>query len=79
LVQYGDFEENDYLGYAYSNSKEYSDKTAQDIDAEVKQLVTDAYERARKILIENRAILDKVAKELLEKEVLGKDEFEKLF
>jgi cell division protease FtsH len=79
LVQYGDFEENDYLGYAYSSSKEYSDKTAQDIDMEVKQLVTDAYERAKKILNDNRATLDKVAKELLEKEVLGKEEFEKLF
>lgn len=79
LVQYGDFEENDYLGYAYSNSKEYSDKTAQDIDAEVKQLVTEAYERAKKILNDNRDKLDRVAKELLEKEVLGKEDFDRLF
>lgn len=79
LVQYGDFEENEYLGYAYGNSKEFSDKTAEEIDSEVKDIVAKAYENAVKILQENRDKLDRVAKELLEKEVLGKEEFEKLF
>src|SRR5690606_15554806 len=44
LVQYGDFEENDYLGYAYSSSKEYSEKTAEEIDVEVRAIIEAAYE-----------------------------------
>lgn len=79
LVQYGDFEENEYLGYAYNSSKEYSEKTAEDIDSEVKAIVGAAYERVKKVLTENRDKLDLVAKELLDKEVLGKEDFDKLF
>ncbi len=79
LVQYGDFEENEYLGYAYSSSKEFSDKTAEEIDKEVKEIVDLAYQNAVKILQEKREKLDLVAKALLEKEVLGKEEFEMLF
>ncbi len=79
LVQYGDFEENEYLGYAYSSTKEFSDKTAEEIDKEVKEIMDAAYNRAIEILNHNRDKLDRVAKELLDKEVLGKDEFDKLF
>ncbi len=79
LIQYGDFESNEYLGYAYNTTKDYSEKTAEDIDSEVKRIVNEAYERAKKVLTENREKLDIVAKALLDKEVLGKDEFDKLF
>lgn len=78
LVQYGDFEENEYLGYAYSSSKEYSDKTAESIDVEVKGIVDNAYSNALKILNDKRDVLDRVANALLEKEVLSKEEFERL-
>lgn len=79
LVQYGDFEEDEYLGYAYAGSKEYSEKTAEQIDEEVRTMVDKAYTNAKKILVEHRDKLDAVAKLLLEKEVLSKDEFEKVF
>ncbi|MEP7103828.1 MAG: ATP-dependent zinc metalloprotease FtsH [Candidatus Dojkabacteria bacterium] len=79
LVQYGNFEENEYLGYAYSNTKEYSEKTSEEIDVEVRAIVGEAYKRAVQVLTEHRDKLDKVATELLEKEVLNKDEFEVLF
>lgn len=79
LVQYGNFEENEYLGYAYSSSKEYSEKTAEIIDNEVREIVASAYEAAKKVLTENRDKLDLVAKTLLEKEVLGKEDFDALF
>ncbi len=79
LVQYGDFEENEYLGYAYNNTKEYSEKTAEEIDLEVRTIVGDAYKNAKIILHEHRDKLDKVAAELLDKEVLNKEDFELLF
>ncbi len=79
LVQYGDFEENDYLGYAYSTSKEYSEKTAEEIDSEVRSIIDSAYKNARQILIDHRDKLDRVADLLLDKEVMSKDEFEVLF
>ncbi len=78
LVQYGDFEEDEYLGYAYSSSKEYSDKTAESIDSEVKEIIDSAYTNALKILNDKRDVLDRVANALLEKEVLSKEEFESL-
>lgn len=79
LVQYGDFEENDYLGYAYSTSKEYSEKTAEEIDTEVRGLIDEAYKKAKQILADHRDKLDQVANMLLDKEVMSKDEFEDLF
>lgn len=79
LVQYGDFEENEYLGYAYSTSKEYSEKTAEEIDSEVRSIIENAYKNAKTILQDNRDKLDRVANMLLEKEVLTKEEFDALF
>lgn len=50
--------------------REYSEKTAQDIDAEIRRLIEEAYTRVRSILTEKRAYLDQMAKTLLEQEVL---------
>jgi cell division protease FtsH len=79
LVQYGEFMDSEYLGYGYGESKDYSDKTAEMIDAEVKSLIENAYSNALKILTDHRDKLDAVANALLEKEVLSKEEFEELF
>jgi cell division protease FtsH len=59
-------------------SKDYSEATAQKIDQEVSDLVNHAYNRAKEILEAKREILEKVAKVLLEKEVLEGDEFRQL-
>jgi len=79
MIQYGDFEENEYLGYAYGSTKEFSDKTAEEIDGEVRDIIDLAYKNAVQVLKDNRDKLDRVANVLLEKEVLGKEEFEMLF
>jgi cell division protease FtsH len=55
-----------------------SEATAQVIDAEVKKLVSAAYDRAKNILLEHRAILDAMANALLEKETIGRDDIEQL-
>ena len=56
----------------------YSEATAQRIDAEVLRLVTEGYERARAILVQNSHILHQVARELLERETLDGREFERV-
>ena len=57
----------------------YSDGVAERIDAEVRALIDAAHDEAWKVLTSNRAILDLLAKELLEKETLDHHQLEKIF
>ncbi|MGM0566608.1 MAG: ATP-dependent zinc metalloprotease FtsH [Bacteroidota bacterium] len=63
----------------YSFQKPYSEKTAEDIDAEVHKLIEHAYQRAVKILKDNKEKVDKLAKQLLEREVIFTDDLEEIF
>lgn len=63
----------------YALSKPYSEKTAELIDEEVKRMIDEAYERTKKILLENREKLDKLANALLQKEVIFKEDLEEIF
>jgi AFG3 family protein len=63
----------------YSFNKPYSEKTAEVIDAEVKELVTAQYKRAKKILQDNKEGLTKLAELLLEKEVIFSEDVERIF
>jgi cell division protease FtsH len=58
--------------------RDYSEATAQEIDAEVRALVDKAYRRAQEILTEKREVLERVARQLLEKEVLEGEELRRL-
>jgi cell division protease FtsH len=79
LVKYGDMEETQHLGYSYGGGKDYSEKTAQMIDEEIKRLVDEAYTSAKKILKEKKEYVEKLVAILMEKEVVTKDEFDALF
>ncbi|MEZ4721239.1 MAG: ATP-dependent zinc metalloprotease FtsH [Flavobacteriales bacterium] len=63
----------------YSFQKPYSDKTAELIDEEVKNIVDEAYDRTKQILGDNRDKLNKLAELLLEKEVIFKEDMENIF
>lgn len=63
----------------YSLSKPYSDKTAELIDEEVKKLIDMAYERTKRILLENKEKLAILAEQLLEKEVIFREDLEEIF
>jgi cell division protease FtsH len=63
----------------YAFNKPFSEKTSETIDKEVKLLVEKCYQRAIKILTENRDGLDKLASILLEKEVIFSNDLEKVF
>ncbi len=62
----------------YNFTKPYSDSTAEKIDSEVKRIVDNAYDRTKSLLIEKREQLEKIAKKLLEKEILFQNDLETL-
>ncbi len=78
LVKLGKKREEIFLGRDISEDRNYSEEVAYAIDKEVKKIIDDCYERSKEILTEHRAMLDKIAEVLLEREVLDAEEFNKL-
>jgi len=73
-LTYGQNEEHIFLGREIAQHRDYSEATAQKIDAEVSKLVTESYNRAKQILTDNMDILDSLAQQLLDREtVMGKE------
>lgn len=62
----------------YTFNKPYSDSTAKTIDDEVKKIVSDAYERTKKLLSEKKEQLETLAQKLLEKEIIFQSDLEEL-
>ncbi len=73
-VAFGKKEEELFLGREVTKHDEYSEKTAQLIDDEIKRIVNKGKERAERILRENIDLLHKLSKELLEREILDAEE-----
>ncbi|MBT4857066.1 ATP-dependent zinc metalloprotease FtsH [Candidatus Uhrbacteria bacterium] len=67
-----------FIGKDMNTQRDYSEKAAQEIDSEILELVNAALATAKEIIHSHRAKIDKVVKELLEKETIEKEEFEKL-
>jgi len=76
---YGQKEELIFLGREISEQRDYSDAVAEQIDNEVRELVNNAYERAKSILLQYRDRLDAIAQRLMEVETVDAAEFERLF
>ncbi|WP_376789525.1 ATP-dependent zinc metalloprotease FtsH [Thermoflexus sp.] len=72
---FGKKEELIFLGKEIAEQRDYSDAVAQEIDAEVRRLVMEAYERAKRILTEHRDKLEAVAQKLIEMETLDAETF----
>jgi cell division protease FtsH len=70
MVQYGDNDEYVFLGREMARTKVYSEFTAQEIDAEVKRIIDEAYAIAKGLLTQHRDKLELIAKSLLEYETL---------
>ncbi|WP_309129964.1 hypothetical protein [Pseudomonas aeruginosa] len=73
-VAYGDNQEEVFLGMSMGRQQSISEATAQKIDAEVRRLVEEGYETARRILTEKKVDFETLAKALLEFETLSGDE-----
>ncbi|HVP21325.1 MAG TPA: ATP-dependent zinc metalloprotease FtsH [Anaerolineaceae bacterium] len=76
---YGQKEELIFLGREISEQRDYSEAIAEKIDHEVRILVSEAYDRARSILLEHRDKLDAVAQRLIEVETISREEFEEIY
>ena len=63
-----------FLGTEYGEEKNYSEETARQIDAEVKTVIQESYEKVRTLLKKNMSTLDTLAARLEEKEVLSGEE-----
>ena len=77
-LSYGKKEEQIFLGREFATHKDYSEETARTIDVEVQALVMGNYEKAKNLLNGHIDILNKIAAELLEKEVLNGSEIDAL-
>lgn len=79
LINYGGDDDEVFIGRDLAHTKSYGEGIATVIDQEVKRIVDECHEQARKIIQENRDVLEKCATLLLEKEKIGREEFEALF
>ncbi len=78
-LQYGQKEELIFLGREISEQRDYSEAVAERIDQEVRKLVEESYDLAKRLLTKYREQLDTVAKKLLEAETITREEFEAIF
>jgi cell division protease FtsH len=77
-MSYGAKEEEIFLGREIQKHRDYSEKTAVDIDEEIRSIINHGMNRAEKILMDNIDLLHKLSKELLEREILDSSEIEKI-
>ena len=76
MVQYGSDNDNVFLGRDFAAKKGYSEKTAQEIDEEVRRIITEAYNRSKQLIETNRDKLEMIANALLEYETLDGSQVE---
>ncbi len=77
-LMFGQREEMIFLGREISQRKDYSERTAETIDEEVYALVNGAYEKAKRLLTENMDKLHAIAQNLLEREILDREEINRI-
>ncbi|MBW2599199.1 MAG: cell division protein FtsH, partial [Deltaproteobacteria bacterium] len=77
-LTFGKMDEQVFLGREIATHKNFSEETAEKIDREMSRIVTENYERAKKLLSDNIDTLHKLSKELLEKEVLNAEELDEI-
>jgi cell division protease FtsH len=77
-LTFGQKEEQIFLGKEFSRHRDYSEHTALQVDDEIRRIVNEHYQIARKILEENKEVLERIAEALLERETLDAREIESL-
>lgn len=79
MINYATSDDEVFIGRDIGHTKNFSEATSNVIDTEVKKIVNDCYQKATDLLKENISILHRLADLLIEKERIGRDEFETLF
>ncbi len=77
-LAYGKNEDNVFMGRDFGHQRDYSEQVAFEIDNEIRNIVDERYELAKKLLTENRDMLEAISRELLEKETIDEAEFEEI-
>lgn len=77
-MAYGKNQENVFMGRDFGHQRDYSEQVAYEIDEEIKSIVDERYELAKKLLNDNRDMLEAISKELLEKETIDEKEFQEI-
>ncbi len=77
-ISFGEKEELVFLGREISEQRNYSEKVAAQIDKEVEKFIKNAEIQAEKILSKKKNLLEKIARTLIEKETIEREEFENL-
>jgi cell division protease FtsH len=78
-IKLGTSDSAPFLGRDFAHQRDYSENVAAIVDQEIRQLIEDAHQEAYEILVQNRATLDALVEELMEKETLNKEEIAKIF
>lgn len=79
LIDYGGDDDEVFIGRDLAHTKGYGEGVATAIDTEVKRIIDECYNKAKELIKDNEGVLHKCANLLLEKEKIGRDEFEELF
>jgi cell division protease FtsH len=74
-VLVGDNEQEVFLGQQLTSRRVVSERTAQQVDDEVARVIDTAFQRAKRVITENRPLLDEIAASLLERETLTREDF----
>ncbi len=79
VINYDEDDNEVFIGRDLAHTRSHSEAVAGEIDVEVKAIVDDCYKKAKDIIMKNEGVLHACAELLLEKEKIGRDEFEALF
>lgn len=79
ILNYDDDDDEVFIGRDLAHTRSHSEYITGEIDKEVKSIVDDCYAKAKQMLMDHRDVLEKCATLLLEKEKIGREEFETLF
>ncbi len=77
-LTFGQKEEQIFLGKEFARHRDYSESTAIKIDSEIREIVGNSYKQAKKIIEENKPVVERIAMALLERETLDAGEIEAL-
>ena len=79
MINYSGDENEVFIGRDLAHARSYGESVATAIDSEVKRIIDECYEKAKKIILDHENVLHKCCELLLEKEKISQDEFEALF
>ncbi len=79
MIDYDNDDDEVFIGRDFGHVRSYGDEVATSIDMEVKRIIDECYQKAKEIILEHRSVLDSCCALLIEKEKIGREEFESLF